>query len=310
MKSTIKDFTLRTKSHSFEEHLRYWVPGLHKTLLPLFELIQRISISRNTESSLSIFEWIYWILTSIHISKKGFKLSNYGVWLAFRPNDITYNLCLDASYRNNLEKILNNVSENIIFLDIGANIGVFSLVAEKNPKIIAIHSFEPDPESFKFLELNITRNNANKIVSHNFAIGENEGLARLTKNIGHSGASRIESEKNDTSGQFSSVTMVNHNYLNLTLDSQTERYIVKIDVEGYEFEVLTTLRDAEFFKSIEKFFIEFDREIGKVEKVEEFLALNDFAESARWGTNSHWDALWEKSSDSNQADKVIERMTF
>ena len=289
----ISDFSERIKSHSFEEHLRYWLPGLHK-VYNFFKVNQRISIFRNTNSSLNIFEWLYWMITCNHISKKGFKLSNYGVWLAFRPNDITYNLCLDASYRNNLEKILNNVTRNTIFLDIGANIGVFSLVAAKNPKIIAIHSFEPDPESFKFLELNISRNNAKKIVSHNFAIGENEGSARLTKKIGHSGASKIDSEKNSTSGQFSSITMVNHNYLNSTLDSGTEKYFVKIDVEGYELEVLTTLRNAEFFNSVEKLFIEFDPEIGKVEMVEEFLLHNDFVESGRWGTKTHWDALWEK----------------
>jgi FkbM family methyltransferase len=189
---------------------------------------------------------------------------------------------------------IRSMTSGQVFYDIGANIGVFSLVATKNPKIIAIHSFEPDPESFKFLELNISRNNAKKIVSHNFAIGENEGSARLTKKIGHSGASKIDSEKNSTSGQFSSITMVNHNYLNSTLDSGTEKYFVKIDVEGYELEVLTTLRNAEFFNSVEKLFIEFDPEIGKVEMVEEFLLHNDFVESGRWGTKTHWDALWEK----------------
>ena len=181
-----------------------------------------------------------------------------------------------------------------VFLDIGANIGVFSLVADKNSKITAIHSFEPDSESFKFMELNISRNNANKVTPHNFAIGQHAGLARLTRKDGHSGASRIESEQNAKVDQYSSITMVNHNYLNSSLASRAEKYFVKIDVEGYEFEVLTTLRKADFFKSIDKLFIEFDREIGKVEKVEQFLVLNDFVESGRWGTKSHWDALWKK----------------
>jgi FkbM family methyltransferase len=294
VRTNVYEFLNRVKSHSVEEHLRYWLPGLHKVLRPFFNSTQRISIYRNIESNLNSFQWFYWVITGYHISKKGFSLSNYGVWLAFRPNDITYHLCLDASYRNNLEKILNKVSEDTIFLDIGANIGVFSLVADQNPKITKIHSFEPDSESFKFLGLNISRNNATKVMPHNFAIGEHAGSARLTRNEGHSGASRIESENIGTSGQFSSITMVNHNYLNSTLDSRAEKYFVKIDVEGYEFEVLTTLHNAEFFKSIKKFFIEFDLEIGEVEKVEKFLVLNDFVESGRWGSKSHWDALWER----------------
>jgi len=199
-----------------------------------------------------------------------------------------------CTLQNNLEKILNKFKEETVFLDIGANVGVFSLVASKNPKILAIHAFEPDSESYKLMELNVVRNDAKIVKTHNFAIGVNEGPARLTRNIGHSGTSRIESENNGTSGEFSSITMVNQNYLNSTLDSRNKKYFVKIDVEGYELNVLTTLRKAEFFKSVERFFIEFDREIGKVEEVEEFLELNDFVETGRWGTKSHWDALWEK----------------
>jgi FkbM family methyltransferase len=292
MQLNITDFASRMKSHSFEEHARYWFPRFHKVLV-IFSIRRRISIFKTLRPNSHFFASIYWVITRKHIKQKGFRLSNYGVWLAIRPNDITYNLCLDASYRNNLEKILDNISEDTIFVDIGANIGVFSLVAELNPKVVAIHSFEPDSESFNYLVKNIFRSKSNRITSHNYAVGNISGEARLTKNIGHSGISRIADDLTEFKGSYSSIKMVNHKYLNLVFNSIAERFFVKIDVEGYEYEVLKALETANFFPSINKFFIEFDQEHGKIEQVEAFLRKNNFTESGRWSSSvSHWDALW------------------
>jgi len=292
MQINVSDFVRRIKSHSFEEHARYWFPSFHKILV-IFFIRRRISIFRTLKPNLRFFASIYWLITSKHIKKDGFRFSNYGVWLAIRPNDITYNLCLDASYRNNLEKILDNISEDTIFVDIGANIGVFSLVAELNPKVVAIHSFEPDSESFNYLLKNIGKSKSNRIFPHNYAVGNNTGEARLTKNIGHSGISRIDNNLTGSTGTYSSITMVNHKYLNSIFNPTAERYFVKIDVEGYEYEVLKALETANFFSSISEFFIEFDEEHGRVEQVEAFLRKNKFTESGRWGSSIwHWDALW------------------
>ena len=293
MRFDIAEVAHRIKSNSFEEYLHGRLPKLYKLLASNY-FLQRIQIFRKTKSNLNLLAWLYWLVTGHHLSKKGFSMSNYGVWLANRPNDITYNFCLSASYKNGLEGILHDITERTTFVDVGANIGVFSLVASQNPNIDGIHSFEPDLESFEFFELNILRNHTNRIFSHNHAIGKNVGEVRLTKNQGHSGASRIDSELHKTTGPSSTITMMNHIYLNSVLDPRADNYFVKIDVEGYELEVLETLQNADFFPFIQRFFIEFDEEFGKVQQVQAFLLRYKFIEMRRWGTNSHWDSLWVK----------------
>ena len=267
--------------------MRYWFPSL-------YHLSNRIKIFRKTDSSLSIFFWIYWIISGNHITKQGFQLSNYGVWLAERQGDKTYNFGMDAVYVNTLERQLLAISDETVFIDIGANIGVFSLIAAQNPRILSIHSFEPDASSFEFLVVNIERNRAEKIHSHNYAIGVDSGEALLTRNEFHSGLAKIvtDTRSNDN---VNTVKMVNHKYLDENIVLEDGSFFVKIDVEGYELEVLNTLRNTEFFTRISKFFIEFDLDFGKVQEVENFLKLNGFVERGRWGSNTHWDALWLKS---------------
>ena len=46
---------------------------------------------------------------------------------------------------------LNDIDFPFIFIDIGANHGIYSLDAHRNPFLIASHSIEPNPESFEYL---------------------------------------------------------------------------------------------------------------------------------------------------------------
>jgi FkbM family methyltransferase len=278
----------RFKSQSIDEHIKYWFPILGKLLF-------RLHIFRNTKSQFSFLIWFSWIITGRHISWKNFTLSNYGVWLADRKNDATFTFAVEASYINNLERILWESEREITFVDIGSNIGIFSLIAAKNPNIKIIQAFEPDQKTFQFLEANILRNHATKVVAHNLAIGKTAGAAFLSLIDGHSGISRIITDVREDCESFSKILMVNETFLDSVFDPHNSQYFVKIDVEGYEIDVLETLSKSSFFPKIISFFIEFDTNFGKVKQVESFLISNGFMESERWGKSDHWDALWLRS---------------
>ncbi len=291
--SDIHGLVRRFKSRSIRNHIRYRLPWTNKIFIR-DDIFRYLSKSRKHKSNLYNLACFYWLITGKHIQKKGFCFSNYGVWLAVRSNDLTYDFCVDASYVNNLDQILQSISEETTFVDIGANIGVFSLVAELNPKIVAIHSFEPDLETFSYLEKNVSRIKSNRILTHNYAVGTTSGDARLTKTPGHSGISKIDSSSDDLPLNYTSIRMINHIYLDQVFNAGTERYFVKLDVEGYELECLKALQITNFFPRIHHFFIEFDYELGKVQQVEEFLRMNKYTESNRWGSSTHWDAHWVK----------------
>lgn len=183
--------------------------------------------------------------------------------------------------------MLRSVRSESVFIDIGANIGVFSLIANKNRNIRRIYSFEPSGYSFALLRKNIERNGAT-VDSYMYAIGAENRSTNLSIFEGHSGRSAIS----QTGGE--SVKMINHESLNVIIEQAPCPVIVKIDVEGFELEVLSTLKKSEIFPNIEHIHVEMDVTEGKPDAVKNLLELSNFIEVKRWGDANHWDAYWVK----------------
>jgi FkbM family methyltransferase len=108
-----------------------------------------------------------------------------------------------------------------VFVDVGANVGAYSLRAASQG--MTVHSFEPNPENVKVLRRNCEINGLS-IDLHECALGSSEGTASLAPN---GAASRI-SDAGDLRVQVR------------TLDSfhLPRADLLKVDVEGYELEVL------------------------------------------------------------------------
>jgi FkbM family methyltransferase len=71
------------------------------------------------------------------------------------------------------------MADTSIFLDIGASIGLYSLLASRLNPSAQIHSFEPEPSSFRRLTRNISANAIHSIIPHNVALGEKPGSGTL-----------------------------------------------------------------------------------------------------------------------------------
>ena len=142
-----------------------------------------------------------------------------------------------------VQRIKQNAPVNTDAINIGANIGFYSnLLAElinNDKKVLAI---EPTPGAFKLLEANIKRNNnCNKIIAYNGIATDTPGLS--TMNI-------IEGKE-----EYSSVGVISHfavekeNVIEVgvqgdTIDNLVKKFnlqpgIIVMDVEGFEFHVLT-----------------------------------------------------------------------
>jgi len=66
-------------------------------------------------------------------------------------------------------KIINYIKPAEVY-DVGANIGIFSLLASIASPSTHIQAFEPNPNTLQFLKHNIRLNNFNKITVNNFAL--------------------------------------------------------------------------------------------------------------------------------------------
>lgn len=128
-------------------------------------------------------------------------------------------------------------------VDVGANTGLFSLTAQcVNPKA-AIHSFEPIPEFYSTLELNIDANNAGIIV-YRSALSDEPGTLSMfmpeefAGNIYSSSLSMDHYLKHQQSAPRIFEVRVEV-FDELARRSAIEHVdLVKVDAEGFDFKVL------------------------------------------------------------------------
>ena len=67
------------------------------------------------------------------------------------------------------------VPKNGVILDVGANIGIFSVYAAKNGAKV-VHAIEPNEEAFSILKRNILENGFSDIITpHRFAVSDRTG---------------------------------------------------------------------------------------------------------------------------------------
>ncbi len=94
-----------------------------------------------------------------------------------------------------------------VFYDLGANIGMATLFFKWRYPSATIHAFEPDPETYKLLELNITGNHLSSVYLHNIAIGGSSCRVEFFTNSVEAGSLRMSVGRERASGEKKSVPM-------------------------------------------------------------------------------------------------------
>jgi FkbM family methyltransferase len=127
---------------------------------------------------------------------------------------------------NLLKKIIKPTD---ICIDIGANIGYYTILLSKLGKWV--HAFEPEPSNYKILEKNVALNNITNVTLDNRAVTNSEIPTKLYLCHDSHGMHRIFSSRL-CSTQFINVPSTAIDYVLPIAD------FVKIDTEGSEFGVL------------------------------------------------------------------------
>ena len=150
---------------------------------------------------------------------------------------VPFSVLADGYYEPFQSEILIELGMNSThFLDIGANVGFYSLALMTVNNDLMVDAFEPQPNVFKRLLENVKLNNFSSSINiHNIGLGNKEGeltmfVPRLT---GTSGASFYDLHEEEGDSIKIKVPV-------LTLDSILESMpdLLKIDVEGFELNVL------------------------------------------------------------------------
>jgi FkbM family methyltransferase len=126
--------------------------------------------------------------------------------------------------------LLHFLTRDDLFLDIGANVGTYTVLASGICKA-ATRAFEPDPSALAALRRNVDVNHLQDLVTiYGAALGASNRKVAFT--MGHDTANRIATSRDDQH-----CRMVQQKRLDsIVRDSRPT--VAKLDVEGYEEEVL------------------------------------------------------------------------
>lgn len=159
-------------------------------------------------------------------------------------------------YESNIAKfVTRTLEEGNVFVDIGANVGYYTLLASKEVGVSGrVLACEPERENFKLLQENVQLNKYSSVTCVPFALGPTDGEVTLYINPLNRGGNSINSfSEYKTGSHVVSRTdalekygreMLTQKVRMRSVDSLctefnlTEVHIMKIDVEGFEASVI------------------------------------------------------------------------
>lgn len=223
--------------------------------------------------------------------------SRYGVLMRANWQDATFNMCYAGSYGMALAALIAQQKDDFLFLDIGANQGLYSLLAVRNPNCRQAYAFEPVSQTFNLLRENIALNGfQNQITPVQAAVSTTAGRATITLRTAHSGAASLESTALVRGGATETIRTISISDLDVLLHPEGS-ILVKIDVEGHEAVVIDQLMKSQHRQRIAAVFYEVDENWNKPAALESALRQGGFSRFIRYGDGTHYDVLALRDHD-------------
>ncbi len=136
-------------------------------------------------------------------------------------------------------------SATLPILDVGAHAGFFSLYARALNTIVPIIALEPEPHNLQALAENIKNNKIENITVIKGALAKERGereLMRSSDNHNHK-LKTVDGEKGNITVQAYSLKNLSAKYFPQGIG------LIKMDIEGGEYEVFANLDDEDFSKT-------------------------------------------------------------
>jgi FkbM family methyltransferase len=191
------------------------------------------------------------LMSSLTGLRKDYRVSFRGMQLDAEGGDITIlpTLIDETFEEKEIEWFLSRIREdrgNVLFIDVGANIGIYSLLALKNKAGITVASVEPDERNLVRLRRNVSMYlGTPKLTIFECAIGitDHELSGRSKRDFVHDkngGTSRFSSLNESSEEQdLRQVDVLSlEDIMHSMSFEEFDDIIIKIDVEGFEPEVL------------------------------------------------------------------------
>jgi FkbM family methyltransferase len=127
------------------------------------------------------------------------------------------------------------VNEGDIVIDVGANIGMTSMLFSQFAQ--RVYAFEPSPSTFNYLKENIEDNDCSNVELFNYGLGDKAETLTITfsqdNRSGGYVSEKIRPQQGHVTEEIEVVTIDQY-----FIDHEIKANFIKIDVEGYELNVL------------------------------------------------------------------------
>jgi FkbM family methyltransferase len=160
-----------------------------------------------------------------------------GLWIHLNPRfEMEY---LEGNYEPTLWRVLQSqLTPGAVFYDVGAHIGLFSLIAARNLGVQgSVFVFEPDPSNIRRIEEHASRNRLDALGIIPKAAWFVDGRMKFQRACSQSSMNRGAIAEDNSAASESTIEVET-----VTLDSFGREHalpsIIKIDVEGSEAAVL------------------------------------------------------------------------
>jgi FkbM family methyltransferase len=138
--------------------------------------------------------------------------------------------------RNDLLYLLSKTRDEDVFLDIGANIGLFSILMARNNSTIKVHAFEPIPLNACLFEASLHLNDIESVKLNRCCVGNSVGDVEFSLATDSAYSSLHDTGRSPELKKIKTSITTLDDYIE---GNEIERIdIIKIDVEGAEMLVL------------------------------------------------------------------------
>ncbi|HET9825616.1 MAG TPA: FkbM family methyltransferase [Chitinophagaceae bacterium] len=158
---------------------------------------------------------------------------------------MTPHFIMDGVYESELTKyLLNNVKENSVFVDVGANFGYYSCMMAKRISAARggkVYAFEPNKNAFLLLQKNVMINwlDGNSISLHGVALSDVQEEVQFKNYKYRFGGSQLYTyEENAEEINTAEIVKVSARTMDSYFPNGAKVDFLKIDVEGAEIKVL------------------------------------------------------------------------
>lgn len=218
--------------------------------------------------------------------------SVYGVEMVANWGDRTFAYCQYGTYGPYLADLLAGIDRPFCFLDVGANQGLYSLIAARNPNARRIIALEPVPQTHALLSANLALAGLEgRAEALNVGLSNEAGRHAIAINPVHSGQATLE-------GHLDGREACHHIAIELVTMAELEAHLppdlplfVKIDVEGHEPVIIEELLGSRHAGRVLGIFYEHDNRWTDNATIARALYRAGFAKLKRFGRGRHFDVL-------------------